>query len=112
MPELQKSPHPGPDGRNLSLFILQLNRFPYLCPQHCAQWLPVSRVRWQATRIRSLIILSLAARLANTQGCDQTVQGPVSLPVKNVTLAGNHVRRGLEIHLGSPPQPLAVAVSG
>ncbi|EXJ54263.1 hypothetical protein A1O7_09601 [Cladophialophora yegresii CBS 114405] len=58
-----------------------------------------------------LTALASTAQHSKAIDCPASAQGPISLPVRNVTLAGQHVRRGLEIQLGTPSQPLAVAVS-
>jgi hypothetical protein len=55
--------------------------------------------------------LAAAAQLSTANDCDAAVQSPISLPVRNVTLAGQNIRRGLEVQLGTPPQLLAVAIS-
>lgn len=42
--------------------------------------------------------------------CDAPVTGPVSLPIRNVSLTEPVVRRGVAVALGTPPQNLAIDV--
>ena len=42
--------------------------------------------------------------------CDAPVTGPVSLPIRNVSLTEPVVRRGVAVAVGTPPQNLAFDV--
>jgi hypothetical protein len=50
--------------------------------------------------------------IAQDDPCNDLVQGPVVFSVQNVSLSGRHTRRGLAFQVGTPPQNLALAVSG
>lgn len=48
---------------------------------------------------------------SKAQTCDKAVQGPIVLPISNLTVEGARLRRGTQFQYGTPPQTLAVAVS-
>ena len=57
-----------------------------------------------------VLYLSLLVYHAAAQVGDKTVQAPVVLPVRNETVNGNHVRRGMQMQYGTPTQNLAMAI--
>ena len=48
---------------------------------------------------------------ALAQECNDAIQAPIVLPVKNVTVQGSLKRRGMQFTYGTPEQSVAVAVS-
>jgi hypothetical protein len=44
--------------------------------------------------------------------CDGPVTGPLSLPIKNISLTEPVVRRGVALAVGTPPQNLAFGIHG
>ena len=54
---------------------------------------------------------TLSPSLASESSCDPTVQGPLSIPVRNVSLQNPVIRRGVALSLGTPPQPMSLAVN-
>ncbi|KAK5096775.1 hypothetical protein LTS08_007265 [Lithohypha guttulata] len=64
------------------------------------------RVLWSAIITISTLQIGILA-----QTCDTTVQSPIVFPVRNVTVEGNRMRRGMRFSYGTPEQNVAVAIS-
>ena len=47
-----------------------------------------------------------------SQACGARSVGPLSIPIRNVSLSQQTVVRGVAISVGTPPQSLAFAVTG
>lgn len=55
----------------------------------------------------SLISIALILPFVRSQSCDPTIKGPISVPIRNVSLESPVVRRGAAVSIGTPPQTLA-----
>ncbi|KAI2467421.1 acid protease [Annulohypoxylon bovei var. microspora] len=59
------------------------------------------------TRHRCVIISLIVASVASVLASDTCAPSPIAVRIGNVTLANHQVARGVEIHIGDPPQPFA-----
>jgi hypothetical protein len=48
--------------------------------------------------------------LGCSQACDPSVQGPLHIPIRNVSLQAPAVRRGVAVSIGTPPQTFAFEI--
>lgn len=55
----------------------------------------------------SMRLISMIPMAISQPTCDPSVPSPVVIAVRNVTLAGQVIRRGAELSPGTPPQSLA-----